>query len=45
MKYIDNISDEEIPDVHIPTGVPMVYELDADMKAVHHYLLNDDTDC
>ena len=37
VKHLDNISDEDIPDVHIPTGVPLVYELGDDLKAVSHY--------
>lgn len=44
VKYIDNISDKDIPDVHIPTGIPMVYELDQNMKATHHYHLKDNDD-
>ena len=39
VKIIDNISDEEIVDFNIPTGVPLVYELDSSMKAVNHYFL------
>ena len=39
MKIIDNISDEEIVNFNIPTGVPLVYELDSKMKAVKHYFL------
>ena len=41
VKYIDNISDEEIVSVNIPTGVPLVYELDDDLRAVRHYYLGD----
>ena len=44
VKHIDNISDKDIPDVHIPTGTPMVYELDQDMKATHHYHLEEDSE-
>ncbi len=39
VKYLDNISDEEIVGLNIPTGVPLVYELDADLKPVQHYYL------
>ena len=39
VKIIDNISDEEIVNFNIPTGVPLVYELDSKMKAVKHYFL------
>jgi 2,3-bisphosphoglycerate-dependent phosphoglycerate mutase len=41
VKYLDNISDEEIPGLNIPTGVPLVYELDEDLKPIRHYYLGD----
>ena len=41
VKYLDNISDAEIADLNIPTGVPLVYELDADLKPIKHYYLGD----
>ena len=41
VKYLDNISDEEIIALNIPTGVPLVYELDANMKPIKHYYLGD----
>ncbi len=41
VKYLDNISDEEIPALNIPTGIPLVYELDADLKPIKHYYLGD----
>ncbi len=41
VKYLDNISDEEIPSLNIPTGVPLVYELDEDMHPITHYYLGD----
>jgi len=41
VKYLDNISDEEIPGLNIPTGVPLVYELDEDLKPLKHYYLGD----
>jgi 2,3-bisphosphoglycerate-dependent phosphoglycerate mutase len=41
MKYLDDMSEEAIADVNIPVGVPLVYELDADMKPVRHYYLGD----
>ena len=41
MKYIENISDEDISKVNIPTGIPLVYELDDDLKAQRHYYLGD----
>jgi 2,3-bisphosphoglycerate-dependent phosphoglycerate mutase len=39
VKYLDHIPDEEIPKLNIPTGFPLVYELDDDLKAVDHYYL------
>ncbi len=39
VKYLDNISDEEIPELNIPTGVPLVYELDEEMHPITHYYL------
>ena len=41
VKYLDNISDEAIVELNIPTGVPLVYELDADLKPVRSYYLGD----
>jgi 2,3-bisphosphoglycerate-dependent phosphoglycerate mutase len=41
VKYLDNISDEEIVGLNIPTGVPLVYELDTDLKPIQHYYLGD----
>jgi len=41
VKYLDNISDEDIPGLNIPTGIPLVYELDGDLNAVQHYYLAD----
>ena len=41
VKYLDNISDEEIPGLNIPTGVPLVYELDDELKPIKHYYLGD----
>lgn len=41
VKYLDNISDEEILKLNIPTGVPLVYELDADLKPIKSYYLGD----
>jgi 2,3-bisphosphoglycerate-dependent phosphoglycerate mutase len=42
VKYLDNVSDEEITELNIPTGIPLVYELDADLKPVTHYYLADE---
>jgi 2,3-bisphosphoglycerate-dependent phosphoglycerate mutase len=41
VKYLDGISDEDIPNLNIPTGIPLVYELDEDLKAMNHYYLGD----
>ena len=41
VKYLDNISDENIPGLNIPTGVPLVYELDEDLKPIKNYYLGD----
>jgi 2,3-bisphosphoglycerate-dependent phosphoglycerate mutase len=42
VKYLDNVSDAEIPELNIPTGIPLVYELDADLKPVKHFYLADE---
>jgi phosphoglycerate kinase len=44
VKYLDNISDADIVDLNIPTGVPLVYELDANLKPITHYYLGDPDD-
>ena len=41
VKYLDNVSDNDIVKLNIPTGVPLVYELDADVKPITHYYLGD----
>lgn len=41
VKYLDNISDAEITGLNIPTGIPLVYELDEDLKAIKSYYLGD----
>lgn len=41
VKYLDDISEEEIVGLNIPTGIPLVYELDADLKPIKHYYLGD----
>ena len=41
MKYLDGISDEEIPKLNIPTGIPLVYELASDLTPLKHYYLGD----
>ena len=41
VKYLDNMSEEEILKLNIPTGMPLVYELDKNLKPVKHYYLGD----
>ena len=41
VKYLDKITDEEIVGLNIPTGVPLVYELDHDLTPIKHYYLGD----
>ena len=42
VKYLDNISEKEIVDLNIPTGIPLVYELDNNLKPIKHYYLGDE---
>ncbi len=41
VKYLDNVSNEEIVGLNIPTGIPLVYELDDDLKPIKHHYLGD----
>jgi 2,3-bisphosphoglycerate-dependent phosphoglycerate mutase len=41
VKYLDNVSDHDIVGLNIPTGIPLVYELDEDLKPLRHYYLGD----
>ena len=41
VKYLDQISDSEIVGLNIPNGIPLVYELDKDLKPIRHYYLGD----
>jgi 2,3-bisphosphoglycerate-dependent phosphoglycerate mutase len=41
VKYLDGISDADIPELNIPTGIPLVYELDDDLNVLKHYYLGD----
>ena len=41
VKYLDGISDAEIPELNIPTGIPLVYELDDELNVLKHYYLGD----
>ncbi len=42
VKYLDNVSDADIVGLNIPTGVPLVYELDRDLKPIKSYYLGDE---
>lgn len=42
IKYLDNVSEEEIVNLNIPTGQPLVYELDENLKPIRHYYLGDE---
>jgi 2,3-bisphosphoglycerate-dependent phosphoglycerate mutase len=41
VKYLDDVPDAAIPELNIPTGVPLVYELDAALRPLRHYYLGD----
>lgn len=41
VKYLDNISDDDIVGLNIPNGIPLVYELDENLKPIRHYYLGD----
>ncbi len=41
VKYLDNVGDDEIVGLNIPNGIPLVYELDAELKPIRHYYLGD----
>jgi 2,3-bisphosphoglycerate-dependent phosphoglycerate mutase len=41
VKYLDNVSDAKIVELNLPTGQPLVYELDDDLKPIQHYYLGD----
>jgi 2,3-bisphosphoglycerate-dependent phosphoglycerate mutase len=42
VKYLDKVSDLEITELNIPTGIPLVYELDGNMRPLRHYYLADE---
>jgi 2,3-bisphosphoglycerate-dependent phosphoglycerate mutase len=42
VKYLDDISDQEIVELNIPTGIPLVYELDSNLRPIQHYYLADE---
>jgi 2,3-bisphosphoglycerate-dependent phosphoglycerate mutase len=41
VKYLDNVSDSDIVDLNIPTGIPLIYELDDSLAPIRHYYLGD----
>ena len=41
VKYLDDVSDDAIVDLNIPTGIPLLYELDASLKPIQHQYLGD----
>ena len=41
VKYLDQMSDQAVVDLNIPTGVPLVYDLDPDLRPVRHFYLGD----
>jgi len=41
VKYLDDVSDQDIVGLNIPNGIPLVYELDANLKPLRHYYLGD----
>jgi 2,3-bisphosphoglycerate-dependent phosphoglycerate mutase len=41
VKYLDHVSDQDIVELNIPTGIPLVYELDGALAPIRHYYLGD----
>jgi 2,3-bisphosphoglycerate-dependent phosphoglycerate mutase len=41
VKFLDDIPDKDIPNLNIPTGIPLIYELDENLKPVKHHYLGD----
>jgi 2,3-bisphosphoglycerate-dependent phosphoglycerate mutase len=41
IKYLDGISEAELVELNVPTGIPLVYELDRDLKPLRHHYLGD----
>ena len=41
IKYLDDVSDQDIVKLNIPTGIPLIYELDQNLKPLKHYYLGD----
>ncbi len=44
VKYLDNMSDEAVTELNIPTGIPLIYEFDDSGKNIKHYYLGDSED-
>lgn len=44
VKYLDNVSDDAIAELNIPTGIPLVYQFDDSLKPIQHYYLGNGTD-
>jgi 2,3-bisphosphoglycerate-dependent phosphoglycerate mutase len=44
VKYLDNVPEAEIVELNIPTGIPLVYELNDDLKPIRHYYLADEAE-
>jgi 2,3-bisphosphoglycerate-dependent phosphoglycerate mutase len=42
IKYLDNVSEAEIVKLNIPTGIPLIYELEENLKPIRHYYLGDE---
>jgi 2,3-bisphosphoglycerate-dependent phosphoglycerate mutase len=42
VKHLDHISDSEIVEMNIPTGIPLVYEFDEELQPIHHYYLGNE---
>ena len=41
VKHLDNLSDQDVVELNIPTGIPLIYELDENLKPIRHYYLGD----
>jgi 2,3-bisphosphoglycerate-dependent phosphoglycerate mutase len=41
VKYLDDVTEQAIVELNIPTGIPLVYELDDDLRPIRHYYLGD----
>jgi 2,3-bisphosphoglycerate-dependent phosphoglycerate mutase len=41
IKYLDKVSEKDIMELNLPTGIPLVYELDKNLKPIRHYYLGD----